>query len=435
MKKVFVFKNVLVFFVLIFFVLLFSNLPHSAAQDVAQMQNEIAARNEEIRKLQAEIDAYSSKVATTQEEAKTLKSAINKLESQKKDLQNQIALTNLKIQNTEGEISSTVNKISENESVIERNRKIIAKTLVEMKQKDDTNVFILNFIKTGNGNLSEFLSDAYQLINFSDVLNVKIAEMNGTIDELNKNKSEYEKQKGELSSLSKDLSSKQGVVSQNQKEQNNLLAQTKNEEKAYQKLITERQKKVKSLEEEINSFESKIKYTLNKGNLPSNGSGLAWPLAKVTITQYFGNTEFAASGAYNGNGHNGIDMGVAVGTKVMAAQDGVVMGTGDTDKACAKASYGKWVLIKHNNGLATLYAHLSAIDVSAGQTVSQGEQIGLSGNTGYSTGPHLHFTVIASDAVRIFGPTEYKSRTCGTYIVMPYAALNAYLNPMAYLPK
>lgn len=119
----------------------------------------------------------------------------------------------------------------------------------------------------------------------------------------------------------------------------------------------------------------------------------------------------------------------------MSAQDGVVMGVGDTDQACKKASYGKWVLIKHNNGLATLYGHLSVINVKAGQTVSAGEQIGLSGATGYVTGPHLHFTVIASDAVKIFGPTEYKSRTCGTYMVMPYAPLNAYLNPLNYLPK
>jgi len=434
-KKNLIFGTIFITLCASIFYLSFFKIDLSFAQDVSQMQNEISERNEQIKQLQAEIDAYNNKVAGTQEEAKTLKAAINKLESQKRDLQNQIALTNLKIQNTEGDIVVTSNKISENQSVIAQERKAIANTLVEMKKNEDSNNFILNLIKNGNSNFSEFLDTAYKLMNFSGILNKKIQEITGSIDNLNANKSEYEKQKEELASLSKDLNSKQGIVVQNQNEQNDLLADTKNEEKEYQKIIADRQSKVDALQDEINDFEAKIKYTLNPSTLPSTGDGLAWPLAKFVITQYFGDTEFAATGAYNGHGHSGIDLGTAVGTKVMAASDGVVMGTGNTDAACKKASYGKWILIKHNNGLATLYGHLSAIDVKAGQKVSVGEQIGLSGNTGYSTGPHLHFTVFAADAVKIFGPTEYKSKVCGTYMVMPYAPLNAYLNPLTYLPK
>ena len=122
-----------------------------------------------------------------------------------------------------------------------------------------------------------------------------------------------------------------------------------------------------------------------------------------------------------------------VGTPLLAAAAGTVIGTGNTDAACSGVSYGKWVLIRHTNGLTTLYAHLSVIQSSAGQKVAAGDKIGLSGNTGYSTGPHLHFTVYASDSVHIAGPTEYKSKVCGTYLIMPLAPREGYLNPLSYL--
>src|SRR5205814_429469 len=101
----------------------------------------------------------------------------------------------------------------------------------------------------------------------------------------------------------------------------------------------------------------------------------------VRITQNFGNTSFATQNPqiYNGHGHNGIDLAASPGTKLKSAATGVVLGTGNTDLTCSGASYGKWVLIKHTNGLATLYAHLSVISVSTGDSVARGQAIGYSG--------------------------------------------------------
>jgi murein DD-endopeptidase MepM/ murein hydrolase activator NlpD len=92
--------------------------------------------------------------------------------------------------------------------------------------------------------------------------------------------------------------------------------------------------------------------------------------------------------------------------------------------------YGKWVLVRHGNGLTTLYAHLSEINVQKGAAVSTGQTIGRSGDSGYALGPHLHFTVYASSDVSL------KQYTCksGYTVTIPIAPVNAYLNPLSYLP-
>lgn len=437
-KGFFYFKNSLFYFLIIFIFGFFVNyFPLNIfAQSVSELQKEISNRNLQIKQLQAEIDAYNNKVASTQEEAKTLKTAIAKLESQKGDLQNQILLTNLKINEIEDNILDTKSKIDKNQISISLGKSALIKTLSEINKLDnEPSSLLINLIKYNDKMFSDLLNNNKALTDFNDSLKTKLEYINNTIKELDEHKNEYQKQKDEFDKLSSDLSLRKDLISQNQKEQNNLLVVTKNNEASYKKIISERENKVKDLQSEINNFEAKIKYVLDQNKLPASGSGLFWPLDKFVLTQHFGNTEFASTGAYNGNGHNGIDLAVSVGTKVKAAQNGIIVDIGDTDKACAKASYGKWILIKHNNGLATIYGHLSAINVVKGQAVIAGDQIGLSGNTGYSTGPHLHFTVVAADAVKIFGPTEYRSKTCGTYMVMPYAALNAYLNPLNYLPK
>jgi murein DD-endopeptidase MepM/ murein hydrolase activator NlpD len=130
--------------------------------------------------------------------------------------------------------------------------------------------------------------------------------------------------------------------------------------------------------------------------------------------------------------HNGVDFRAGIGTPVKTALSGVVWGTGNTDIARGCYSYGKWILIKHANGLTTIYGHLSQIKVVAGDKVITGDVIGYSGNTGYSTGPHLHFGVYATQGVIMEKYSQSKS--CKT-VVLPLADPKAYLNPMSYLPK
>lgn len=84
-------------------------------------------------------------------------------------------------------------------------------------------------------------------------------------------------------------------------------------------------------------------------------------------------------------GHGGIDLGVPVGTPVVAAAAGVVTFAG------TQSGYGTHVEVRHGDGAVTTYSHLSAIEVAVGEPVRAGQEIADSGNTGRSTGPHLHF--------------------------------------------
>jgi len=109
-------------------------------------------------------------------------------------------------------------------------------------------------------------------------------------------------------------------------------------------------------------------------------SGFMWPVAG-SINDYFGAPR--GGGTY----HSGIDIGADSGTPVAAAAGGQVV------LASAGYGYGNYVVIRHDNGYETLYAHLTEIYVAQGQWVAQGETIGTVGDTGWATGPHLHFEV------------------------------------------
>ena len=93
--------------------------------------------------------------------------------------------------------------------------------------------------------------------------------------------------------------------------------------------------------------------------------------------------------------HGGIDIANSIGTPILAASDGVVIDAGPT------AGYGIWVKLRHSDGTVTLYGHLSAVLVNIGERVYAGDQIAKMGNTGNSTGPHLHFEVLLNGTDRV----------------------------------
>ena len=413
-------------------IILLSNfMTASAAQvdTISDLQQKIRERNEEISKLEAEIVIYQSEVGKTVKEANTLQNTLKALDLSRKKLVADIGVTTSKISKANLELDQLSLAIQGKESDISENHEAIAESVRRINEADANNlVEIMLFAES----ISDFWNDIERQKQFQLGLTARLKILKNLKADLETNHKEVGLKKSQLESLQRQLSDQKKIIEINQKEKDGILRATKNKESAFRKTLEEKLALKEAFEEELLEFESKLQLEIDPTKLPKTGSGvLKWPLASVFVTQYFGNTTFAkTTNAYSGKGHNGIDLRAGTGTPILSAASGTVAGTGDTDTVCPGASYGKWVLITHENGLSTLYAHLSLIKVVPGQNIGTGELVGYSGNTGYSTGPHLHFTVYATQGVQIL---ERKSRVCGGTYRMPVADLKAYINPLLYL--
>jgi murein DD-endopeptidase MepM/ murein hydrolase activator NlpD len=284
-------------------------------------------------------------------------------------------------------------------------------------------------------NLADFWNEVASLETVKLSISERVSALKSLSDTLSSKRSLSAEERALLQSLKEQYSDQQSVLAGNKASKEDLLKQTKNEEKSYQTLLEEKKHARDTLLAEVSSIESQIKFILDPNTIPSKGTAVfRWPLDKPYITQYFGYTKFALSGAYNGSAHNGVDMGTPTGTKIYAPLTGTVRNVGNTDIVPGCYSWGKWVLIDHPNGLSSMFAHLSQPSVVPGQQVKTGDIIGYSGSTGYSTGPHLHYTVYVSDGVTVQQFNQYKSVTSCGAALSPFAAIEAYVNPMDYLP-
>ena len=148
-------------------------------------------------------------------------------------------------------------------------------------------------------------------------------------------------------------------------------------------------------------FKGKVRENINKKNradnhniqienIKSKGFGkILWPVKYGKITSKFGNRNHPVLKSVKF--HRGVDIAVSIGTPVYSGIKGKVTFAG------RKGNYGNLVEIEGNDGIKVRYAHLNSIDVVTGQKVSDGEKVAETGNTGMSTGPHLHYEIIIDE--------------------------------------
>lgn len=412
---------------LILAVLLCAPLAYAqTASSTGATQSQLDATQQQIDALKNQIEQLQIQLNNTTKQKQTLQTAIQALDLNIQTLQKKITLTNAQITQTDRQISLLGKGISTTTSSIGTTQQEIGaalRNLAEIDQEPITATIL------SGGTLSSFFDQIVALGAVRDNLQNRVHDLGSLKTTLQTSKDAAQQSRNQLAALQSQLNQQKQSLALARQSQSDLLAQTKNQESGYQKLIEQKKAEEASFEAELVKLAQGLK-PADTTTAPAPRHGiLSWPLSSVTVTQTFGDTTFARTGAYNGRGHNGVDFRASIGTPVKSTLDGTVWEI--NQGAVKNCQYGKWVLVKHDNGLATLYAHLSSIAVTKGQRVGAGQLVGYSGDTGYATGPHLHLTVYIASAV------TFKNYTCnsGATAYIPIVPLNAYLDPLAYLPS
>ena len=193
-----------------------------------------------------------------------------------------------------------------------------------------------------------------------------------------------------------ELLERQALLAEQVEAAGRLLAQLEDDIEAYQAFCAAAEAEKERVQALIDEKAAELKKQQEeaerlKNQLPAAGASAgyyAWPANTTWITSPFGPRVHPIYGQLKP--HTGVDIGASYGSAVTAAAAGTVT-VAMLDYG--SVGYGTYVAIYHANGTTTLYGHMSALSVSAGDTVTQGQVIGYVGDTGAATGPHLHFEI------------------------------------------
>ncbi len=422
-------KPIFAFFIL--FAVFFAPFSFSAeAQETSggTLRNLINDKSEQLRVLQEQRKELEKNLENVSKSNTKLSNEIRTMDNTIGQLGLLVKSNNLAIEKLELEITSLTGDIGNIGKNIENKKETIGKLFSELQQKDREN-FLVIFLR--NKSLAESVAETRTITTLNNNLYENLNQLKNLQVDLTEKIKEGENKKQQKAVEKVNFQNRQVILADQKKEKQVVLSQTKNQERIYEKQIEELQKLQDEISLEIEKIETEMRKNIDPNLLPLPRPGvLLWPVPEGRLTQGYGATAFAAK-TYKSKYHNGLDIGRFLGAEVVASEKGTVINVGDQDKFCRKAAYGKFIVIKHENGLTTLYGHLSRQIVSIGDKVERGEIIGYMGKTGWATGPHLHFTVFSSQTLTPAHPGfpegTQASRVCGP---MP---VGGDINPTLYV--
>jgi len=340
--------------------------------------------------LQNKIDEYKSIIKSKGKTIEDLQSLIDQINVQQVQVQASLQEAKMKLMTLNEQIVYLEGEIADKEKMI-----VYQKTILSGLMQNYYENFQEGALETiiANENISAVFSQA----DYAGQTSFRLSEL---LDEIEKNKSSLEAEKKEVENKKEEsdaarikLEQQNLNLQRTEDQKQELLGQTQADKAKYEQLLAD-------VDNEITQIEAGLASGADLSNLPpAKGKYFTYPVNPHPISQGYGKTSFSYH--YANNFHNGIDFSVKY-QNVFAARDGKVLATGND----GKYAYGKWIAIDHGDGLVTLYGHFSKQSVSKGDSVKEGQVIGISGNTGYSTGPHLHFSVFAKKTFEIVESTK-----------------------------
>lgn len=395
----------------------------SATIDTAEIDKQIREKAAELSTINAQIKETQSTINALNSQQRTLSSDIKKFDNEIHQLSLGIRSSEINIEKLSLELSILGTEKGNIEQSLAAKQESISDVLRRMQQDGDKGL-VYTLLKSSS--LSDSVFEMQSLFDLQSQLSLRVRELSFLHGALTANISSAETKKNEVESVKMDLAVRQSLVDEKKKEKKVILTESQNKESVYAEQLKELEEKQEEVERTIEEIEAKLRAAFDPSVLPDQEAGtISVPVGSPRVTQCYGKTAFART-AYKSGIHSGIDFGAAIGTRVYAAADGVVRHVDNNDQSTwKKYQYGKYVLINHSGDLSTLYAHLSSYVVSSGDAVKRGQLIGYVGNTGYSTGPHLHFGL-------------YSTNTVSLKVIAPAAGVvpvGVHVNPAPYMPS
>ena len=357
--------------ILLILIILSTNIAVTLAATKSELQNKQNNINQQIKDTENEISAVKEEMSDTMKQIQDLNTQISGYQSEIDDLE-------YKISDLEKDIEESQEKLNEAEKKYNKQEEAFKNRIVAQYEAGETTYLD---VLVGGGSLWDMVSNWYVVSEIADLDNQMLGQMEKNKNEIEEAKKALETNKEQIEVTKKNKEQKASALKSSQATKEQYVNELSDNEKELNAELEKLKKANDAITRELKAMENK--YSDKIANLGGTGT-LQRPVRSGVITA----TMYYSSGRY----HGALDYGVPVGTEVYAAAEGVVLAAG-----WSNGGLGYYTCIQHSGGLRTYYGHGNGTYyVKPGDVVKKGQLIMLSGNTGNSSGPHLHFEVRVS---------------------------------------